>query len=127
MDTLVTVHSLVRWVVLVALVAAAGLALTRSRAGAAWAEGADRPFAIASVLFDIQLTLGIILWIGTQAWSDNLFIGVIHPLGMIAAAGVLHVFIGRARKAASAQSYRTVLIGLAATVVLVLLAIPWNR
>jgi len=127
MDTLVVVHSVVRWLVLVALVAVAGIAVSRSRAGADWAGGADRPFALTAVLFDIQVALGIILWIGTQAWSDNVFIGVIHPLGMLAAAGVLHASVGRARTAASPGSYRTLLTGIGVTLVIVLLAIPWNR
>lgn len=127
METLAVVHSVVRWLVLIALAAAAGIAFSRSRAGAAWAEGSDRPFALTTVLFDIQVALGIVLWIGTEAWADNVFIGVIHPLGMLAAAGILHASVGRARAAASPASYRTVLLGFAAGLVLVLLVIPWNR
>lgn len=127
METLAVVHSVVRWLVLAALVAVAGIAFSRQRAGAAWAEGSDRPFALTTVLFDIQVALGIVLWIGTQAWADNLFIGVIHPLGMLASAGILHASVGRARAAASSASYRTILLGFAIGLVLVLLVIPWNR
>lgn len=125
METLVTVHSAFRWVVLVAIVGAAGLAFARR--GAVWAEGADRPFVITSILFDIQLAIGIVLWIGTRAWDDNVFIAAIHPVGMLAAAGVLHAFIGRARKEGSTGPYRTLLIGLVSTAVLVVAAIPWAR
>jgi hypothetical protein len=124
MDILVQAHSGVRWLVLLALLFAIVTAVRNLKAE--WTEQSIRPFSIAAVLFDIQVTLGIITYVVGKTWeSDDSFISRIHPLVMIIALGVLHMSIARARKSATTASYRTLLIGTVASLALVLAAIPW--
>jgi hypothetical protein len=115
-----------RWLVLLLLVGAVALALSRSRAGR-WGAGEDRPFALSAILFDIQVTLGIILFFANRGWTLGSFVGVVHPLVMLLAVVVYHLAIARARKQASTASYRTLALGAAVSLILVLAAIPWDR
>ena len=66
MDVVLDIHSWFRWVVLVALLAVGVLGLVRSVGGTAWDEGSDRPFTLATIMLDMQLALGIILWTGNS-------------------------------------------------------------
>ena len=128
LDTLVTIHSLVRWLVLVALVAGIVVAFGASRRpGEAFA---DPIFSGVAIVVDIQVTIGIILWIFNDGWSQSVFMAYIHPIAMLAALGVAHAAIGRGRKAAKrdhAGGNRIVAIGLVVALVLVIGAVPWER
>ncbi len=127
METLVTVHSLYRWFVLAVVVATVVVGWRRYRAETPWGEGSDRPYALAAVLFDLQVALGIILYLGKQAWTHNLFIAAIHPIGALIAVALFHIGVSRARKQASAASHRTVAIFALLALLLLVMAIPWAR
>ena len=124
MDILVAAHSGVRWLVLLAMLGAIFMAF-RHLKDDTWTEGSIKPFSLAAIIFDIQVALGIITYLAGQAWSDNTFIAVIHPLFMLVAVGVWHMAIARARKEASGSSYRVLLIGAIVSLALVIAAIPW--
>jgi len=109
---------------MVALLAVGVLGLVRSRGGAAWAEGSDRPFTLATIMLDVQLALGIILWIGNSGWDQSFFIKVIHPVGMLLAAGVAHMAVVRARKGPATSAYRVAGLGLLVALVVVAATIP---
>ncbi len=127
METLVTIHSLYRWFVLAVVVVTVVNGWRRYRAGAAWEEGSDRPYALAAVLFDIQIALGLILYLGRQAWTDNIFIAAIHPVGMLVAVALFHIGVARARKQAAVGSHRTAALFALVSLVVLALAIPWTR
>ena len=127
METLVTIHSLYRWFVLAVVVATVVNGWRRYRAETPWGEGSDRPYALAAVLFDVQIALGLILYFGRQAWTDNLFIAVIHPIGMLIAIALFHIGVARSRKQAVVGSHRTAAVFAFASLVVVALAIPWAR
>jgi hypothetical protein len=124
MDALVHIHSWHRWVVLAVLLFVGLLGLVRAQQGAAWGEGSERPFTLATIIVDLQLTLGIVLWIGNKGWDEDFFIRVIHPTGMLLAAVVAHILVARARKGDSVKAYRLAAMGLLAALVIVALTIP---
>ncbi len=127
METLVTVHSLYRWFVLAVVVVTAVTGWRRYRSETAWEEGSDRPYAIAAILFDLQVALGVILYLGKQAWTHNLFIAVIHPVAALVAVGLFHAGVGIARKQADVKSHRTVALFALLSLVVLVQAIPWAR
>lgn len=124
-DILVAAHDGIRWLVLIAMLAAVLMAW-RNLNTETWSGGAIKPFVWSSILFDIQVTLGIVVYLVGTNWDNNAFYALVHPLVMIAALAVWHVFIGRARKnAAAPSSYRLLLIGGLISLALVIAAIPW--
>ncbi len=124
MDAVVDIHSWYRWVVLAVLLGVGITGLVRASRATSWSEGAERPFVLATILFDLQLAIGIVLWIGNKGWDQDFFIKAIHPLGMLLAAGVAHMAVVRARKAGSTSSYRVAGIGLLASLAIVAAVVP---
>jgi hypothetical protein len=92
MSILLTIHSLVRWLIMiVALVAAVKFALGWLRGGAF--KGMDRGLASGfSGLIDLQVTLGIIylIWNGLAGEGFPMF-RIEHAVAMIIAAVVAHL------------------------------------
>jgi hypothetical protein len=135
---LLSLHSVVRWLVLaagiVAVAAAIRAASTRGRPAPA---GAGLLFAI---LLDIQVLLGLLLYLRfsplttaalrhlDRAMTDDTlrFWAVEHPFGMLAGLAFAHAGSVRARKSAAAgrRDWRTALyFGLA--LLLVAASVPW--
>lgn len=127
MDTLVTIHSLYRWLVLVALVAGGAAGIIANARGRDWDGSADRPYALVAVLVDIQVGLGIVLWLFDRAWEKGVFFAAIHPVTMLLAVGVVHAAVARARKMASQRSHLVAGIGTLVALALVIAGIPWGR
>ena len=122
MDTLVRIHADFRWLVLAALVVAIAMGWYRYRQGAEWTKPGQRLFSVAMIVFDIQVTIGIILLIA-NGWPDRFD----HPILMLAAVAVGHIGLGRARKADEAgRSYALASGWMAGALVLVVAAIPWT-
>jgi hypothetical protein len=137
---LLTVHSYLRWVVLlVALVV-----LVRAIAGVAqrrpWTPADDRATRLFGISLDTQMLLGFILYFflspfTMSAWSDigaamrdstARFIVIEHQVGMIIAVALTHIGrsrIGKNRDSASRHRQALIFFGLALLVMLV--SIPW--
>jgi hypothetical protein len=124
MDTLITIHSWVRWLVLVALIGAVAIGWVRYRSSAAWDAN---PYRIAVMVVDVQVLLGILIWLFDSGWNDTFFFKVIHPVFMLVALGVAHTALIMGRKRADARAHLVVGGGLLASLVLIVLAIPWDR
>jgi hypothetical protein len=134
-----TVHSVFRWLVLLAGLAAVGLAIAGWR-GRPW-QTFDKVAGRAFVgLLDFQLLLGLILYVvlspivstavvnAGAAMKDPVmrFFMLEHPLGMIAAIALAHVGSVRVKKAADdAGKHRTAAVFFGLALVLILLSIPW--
>lgn len=95
MDLLRTVHPWLGYVVLVVLVGAAGTAFSHGRSSR---ELDTRLPVGATVLLDIQVTLGILLWATGSHWRSGPLIAWVHPVLTIAALVAGHVGIARARR-----------------------------
>ena len=130
-----TAHSLLRWAVVVAgLVAAA-------RAWPAASRWRPSPWgAVFTVLFDVQVTLGLILYfllspITTTAihrmgavMSNDVarFWAIEHPVGMLAALALAHIGRVKARRAADdPRMRRRAAIYLTLAIAIVLFSVPW--
>jgi hypothetical protein len=128
-DTLVDIHSILRWLVLAVLLGGGivGLAASR-RPGAAF----RRPvFSVAAIVVDVQVTLGIVLYLFNEGWNEGGFIAVFHPIGMLLALGFVHALLARTRATAAeghpGAANRIAGAGLLVALVIVVGAIPWQR
>lgn len=95
MDLLRAVHPWLGYAVLVVLVGAAGTAFSRGRSSR---ELDTRLPVVATVLLDIQVALGILLWAAGSSWRAGPLIAWVHPILMVAALVAGHVGIARARR-----------------------------
>ncbi len=94
--TLVTIHQYVGYAVFLVVLAVVFMAFNRAKNAQ---EFSAAPFSVAAVLLDIQVTLGLIVYGVGQYWSgDAPLIQYVHPLVMLAALGVAHVGLARARR-----------------------------
>ncbi len=96
MGVLIGIHSLWRWVVLIVVLVAFVRGLIGWLRGGDWTRN-DRTLAmLATTALDIQLVIGILVYGAGQYWKDGAFIAYIHPLIMIIAIAIAHIFSVRA-------------------------------
>ncbi|MBX7234631.1 MAG: hypothetical protein K1X65_09625 [Caldilineales bacterium] len=139
-DFLLTLHSLLRWVVVIAAV----LAVVRGFLGWSgkrpWSGLDDRLGLIFTISLDVQVLLGLLLYFVlspiTRAALSNLsaamsndvtrfFLAEHFPLMLIAVV-LAHIGRSRARKAADNQKkFRQTAIWFGIALLLILAAIPW--
>jgi hypothetical protein len=126
LEALVTIHGLWRWLVLLAALGAIG-------AGAAvWAgqfqwRPAERIGLIFTIVLDIEVALGLLVWLLSLVQGKNLGLAllVIHPLVMLVAVGIAHMVRVRAdRVATDAGRARLTTLGFLAALILIILVIP---
>ena len=137
-----TLHSLVRWAIVIIGVVAVVRAFMGWRGGKPWAQLDDRLGLIFTSVMDLNLLLGLLLYFALSditkaafrdfgaAMSDPglRFFAVEHILIMIIAVVVAHIGRSRSKKAASdAGKHKQAAIFFTLAMVLVLLAIPWER
>lgn len=121
-DALVTTHSIVRWFVVVAMFASVVAGITLSVRKETWSMGYVRVVTMAVGLFDLQVLLGILVWVTNKGWELGTFLGFIHPLGMILAAGLAHVAAARLKRGSGAPFAPAA--GLFAALAIVVLLVP---
>ena len=124
MDIIIDIHSWVRWLVLLALVGGAGIGFVRNSRGEPWQEGF---FSLAVIVVDVQVLLGIIIWIFDSGWEAGFFFAVLHPLLMLGALAIAHIGLVRARKLNESRSNLIIAWSFLASLVLVVVAVPWDR
>ena len=122
MDILVEAHSGLRWLVLLALIATAVVGFMRASSAD---SPEDRWLMWVAILFDVQVTIGIILYFINQGWDQGGIIPIIHPLAMLAAVAVFHIGLSRGRREGGGQGWRTIGLMSVISLVVVLAAIPW--
>jgi Na+/proline symporter len=126
MDVIVTLHNIWRWVVLLVGLGAIVFAVMAASGSRPWDGISDRLSFCFTLSRDIQLWLGIIVWIGEQRWDGaNTFLSFIHPLAMIVAVAVAH--FGRRRSDSAAESRdkgRQASIFFILSLLVILVAIP---
>lgn len=118
MDIVLEAHSGLRWLVLVGLAAVAIWALGRGRQPVPpWPRW-------VGYVFILQVALGLILWVANQGWAMGWFIAWWHPIAMIAALGAFQVGMARASRE---ERPRTLGLFTIVSILLIVLAIPWQR
>lgn len=94
-EFLINAHSGWQYVALAALLISLLLAFRTKE----MTSTAETTYRVTAIVIDIQVALGIAVWIASSAWSQEFLQAWVHPIAGLAALGVLHAFIGRARKA----------------------------
>ncbi|MCO6452114.1 MAG: hypothetical protein J5I90_15135 [Caldilineales bacterium] len=137
-----TLHSLIRWLVLIFLIASFVDGLWGWFGKREWQKRDDQLGMLSTITLDVQVLLGLLLYfvlspITTSSFSnfgqamgngDIRFFLVEHFVIMIIAVVVAHMGRSRARKAATALSkFRNAAIFYGVALLLVLAAIPWQR
>ncbi len=138
-NALLILHSFVRWLVVIAALAAVVKAFIGWLGKRSWTVTDDRLGLIFTIAMDIQVLIGVLLFIFSplihnaltslsSALADNSlrFFTVVHELLMLAAVALAHVGRIRARKArGDAGKFRTAAIFFSLSILVVLVAIPW--
>lgn len=124
LETLVTVHSGVRWLVLAGLLTGGIVGLIRYRKRADWEPGL---FQVGVMTINIQIVIGVVIWIYDNTWSETFFFKVVHPAFMLTALAVSHLGLAVAKRRRDTLS--NLLVGSSFIVALALIvgAIPWYR
>jgi len=123
-ETLVTVHSWTRWLVLLGLVAGIVFGLVRYLSKTEWNPSF---FQLAVMVVDIQVAIGIVIWIFDNGWSETFFFKVLHPVFMLLALGIAHMGFAIAKKRNEVRSWLIVAGSFLVSLVLIMGAIPWDR
>lgn len=128
MDAIVWVHNVLRWLVLLAGVAALGVALM-SWLGSGVPDKLPRQSMLVFALsLDVQVLLGIAIWLLENRWADGgRQFKFEHPLIMVIALVVAHVAAARARRSPSQQAAVVRTVGASLSLLLILVGIPWTR
>jgi hypothetical protein len=135
-----TIHSYVRWIVLIAGIVAIARAISGVSGRRPWA-GADSAAGRWFITgLDIQMTLGVIIYFflspfTMSAWSNMAetmrnsplrLIVVEHQVGMIIGLVLAHIGHARVRKTAdAAKRHQLTLVFFGLAMVVILLSIPW--
>ncbi len=123
-DLLVSIHSWLRWVVLGALLLGGAYALLQAPRPVPFRRA---PFTLMMAVVDVQVALGIGLYLLNDGWRQGFFIARIHPAVMLAAAVALHIGAVRARRRGGREAWRVIGVSFLLALVLVILGIPWQR
>jgi hypothetical protein len=125
MEWVVDLHSIWRWVVLIAAVIAIVLAALAAMGTRPWDSLSDRFSFFFTVALDVQVLIGLVIWIFNQAWTRDAFIAFVHPILMLAAVAIAHVGRTRSERANDDRSRgRTALIFFVVSLIVVIVAIP---
>ena len=124
---IVEAHSGWRYIVLLMI------ALAAVRAAYGWIRGSDwgawdsRLGMAVPIVLDVQLLLGLIIWIMGQQWNGNVaLISWEHPVTMIVAVVAAHITWSRVKKQSSdAEKFRSATVGFA--IVAIILALGTAR
>ena len=135
----VSVHSLLRWVVLVLGALAVMRAVMGRASGRPWTPVDARAGLLFSLALGLQFFVGLVLFVkspitvmgihelGVTMTSRVLrFFTIEHPLMMLAAIAMVNVGRARTRRAANdAQRHRTALVFFGLGLLLIVAGIPW--
>lgn len=113
MTVLLEAHSGWRYLVILVLTVAVIRALWGWLRQSEWGSLDNRLGIAMPIVIDIQLLLGIVLWIIQQQWrGSNALAAWEHPVTMFLIAAVTHITWSRVKKQqSSAAKFRTAAIG----------------
>ena len=135
-------HNFWRWIALAAVLAALILSLPGWFARKPWTLSNERVARAAVGIMDVQLLLGLILYLGLSPLSrtlwlhfdaamqsrDTRFFGLEHPFLMILATAAVHAGkLRSSRAAADGPKHRAIVLWFGGSLILMLLGTPWWR
>ena len=133
-------HSLIRWLVLLAGIVTVVRAITGWRTGRPWTLADDRAGARFMMAFDLQMVLGLILYFflspvtraamqdfgGAMANAGLRFWAVEHIFGMLVAMVLAHVGRARVRRLTNdSRKHKVAAIFFTLALLTILASIPW--
>src|ERR1043165_601670 len=104
MEWLVTIHNIWRFVVLIAALGALLLALLAYLGTREWDNLSDRFSFFFPITMDVQVLIGILVWLLADYDHNDTFLRWIHPVAMLVAVGLAHVGRRRSEQAADSRS-----------------------
>ena len=122
-----SLHVVVRWLILAAAVASiVAILLARGRGG--WNRTAHFWTQAYAWLLGIQSIIGIALWVSERRWEGgNTILSFVHPAVMLVAVGIAHGGLAQAYRQPDPQvANRRALLVVVVTFVIVLVTIPWS-
>jgi hypothetical protein len=137
---LLTVHSYLRWLVLIVAVVAIARAIAGVSSRRPWNAGDEGAAKWLVITLDIQLLIGLILYVFLSpftmpAWRDigaamrdgaTRLIVIEHPFGMLIALALAHIGKVRLRKTADlTRRHKIALVFFGLALVLMVASIPW--
>lgn len=139
-ELVLVAHSWLRWLVILAALAAVARAMGGVSSRRPWTPVDDRAGMWMTAALDLQMLLGLVLYIFLSPVTKSAFVdmaaamreapirffAVEHPVGMIVAIALAHIGRARARKAAdSAARHKTALVFYGLSLLVLLLSMPW--
>ena len=139
-DFVLLAHSWLRWLVLLAALAAVARAIGGVNTRRPWTPVDDRAGLWLTGVLDLQLLLGLVLHIFLSPVTKSAFVDMAaamkvpdirffvadHPMGMVIAIALAHVGRVRIRKAGDSESrHKRALVFFGLALVMILLSIPW--
>lgn len=132
-----TVHSWLRWAVLIAGLIA--VVRTATAGGRPWTPADDRAIRWFTLVLDVQVLLGLLLYFVLSPFTREALSGfgaamknsglrfwaVEHTFGMIVGVALAHIGAVKVRKASSLRKHRTAAIFCGLALLAILVSIPW--
>ncbi len=137
---LIVLHSWLRWAVVLLGLVAVFRAISGRSSGRAWGTRDDSAGRFYTILFDVQLLIGLLLYVfaspivtmARQHMGESMandvtrFWLVEHPFGMIVALALAHIGRVRVRKAATDRSrFGRAALFYGLSLLVALLTTPW--
>jgi hypothetical protein len=120
-DVLYQVHMWLAYATTAVVLIAALMGFGRAKDAREFSAGA---YALPMVLLDIVVTLGLVLYVVSQAWEGRPEIAYVHPVLAVIALGIGHALLGRAKQQRMAvDAHRTAARGLLLALLFVAAAI----
>jgi hypothetical protein len=117
-EFLLNAHSGWQYVTLLAVVVSLGFSFQKTMTSTS-----EKVYRISAVVIDIQVALGIVLWLFDSGWSLGFLQGWLHPIAGLAAVGVVHAIVSKSRGLDPAEANTRVRYGFLVVLVLVVAAI----
>lgn len=117
-------HSGWRWIALLAIVVAIGYGLWGWLSNQPWNQTGRKIAMFATISLDIQLLLGLVLYVLEKGWNMPTGVRFEHPTFMILALVAVHVMSVRIKRGRGDQTrYRLLALGTLLALVLIVVGI----
>lgn len=138
-STVLTLHSLLRWLVILSLCYAVYRAYRGYSSGSDFSAMDNKVRHWTATIAHVQLTLGVLVYVkspiikyyfsdfGNLVASWNLtFFGLVHALLMVCAIVLITIGSARAkRQMTPREKFRTILVSYSMALIMIFIAIPW--